>query len=179
MFVKTTRFLFVFILLFLLTMIFSASKTSAQSADGAERAAASCVNSGGEWDGSTGSCIREDSNGSACQPRQSILGIPTWYKYLDSETDASGRCSPILSGSDTEERVNSALPIGVAVLEAVLRFAGLVAVVMVFWGGLKYITSQGSPDNAKAARSTVINAMIGLVIVIVSTTVVTMIGRTF
>lgn len=121
----------------------------------------------------------------ACALSDSFLGIPTWYKYLDKETDSSGKCSVVLnsnaSGEDSLESANSslnaALPIGVAVLEAILRISGLVAVVMVFWGGFKYITARGNPDNAKGARTTVINAMIGLVIVILATAIVSFIGR--
>jgi Type IV secretion system pilin len=114
--------------------------------------------------------------GGPCELSDNFLGIPTWYKYLDKETDSTGKCNVVLSGGDTEEKANSALPIGLALLEATLRLAGLVAVVMVFWGGFKYITSQGNPDSAKGARTTVINAIIGLVIVIVSTSLVTFIG---
>ncbi len=112
----------------------------------------------------------------ACNLSNNFLGIPTWYKYLDSETDSSGKCNVVLNGTDTEGKANSALPIGIAVLEAMLRLAGLVAVVMIFWGGFKYITALGNPDNAKGARTTIINAIIGLIIVIVSTVVVSFIG---
>lgn len=118
------------------------------------------------------------AEGDACTLSGSFLGLPTWYKYLDAEEDASGRCSPVLSGSDAEGRVNSALPIGLAVLEAMLRLAGMVAVVMIFVAGFKFITSDGSPDKAAGARKTVINAIIGLVIVVLSTGLVSFIGRT-
>lgn len=107
----------------------------------------------------------------SCDLDQNILGIPTWYKYLNATEDASGRCSPQISDAQ------SALPIGIAVLEAMLRFAGLAAVVMIFVGAFKYITSRGNPDNAAAARKTVINALIGLVIVIVSTSFVSFFGN--
>jgi hypothetical protein len=106
-----------------------------------------------------------------------LVGLPKWYKYIESTPDDTGKCTLNFSGDDNESKLNSALPIGIAILEIMLRLAGVVAVIMVFWGGFKYITAQGNPDNAKGARTTIINAMIGLVIVILSTAIVSFIGR--
>ena len=101
----------------------------------------------------------------------SFLGIPAWYKYLETTNDDSGRCSPQVDGLD------SLLPIGLAVLEALIRLAGLVAVIMIFFAGFKFITSQGNPDAAAAARKTAINALIGLVIVVLATSIISFIGN--
>lgn len=99
-----------------------------------------------------------------------ILGIiPTWYKYLDGEV-ISGKCRPIIN------EPADALPIGLAILELMMTLGGLVAVVMIFIGAFKYILSQGEPDKAKGAQNTVINAVVGLVIVIVATRIVSFIG---
>ncbi len=100
---------------------------------------------------------------------KSILGVPTWYKYLDSEPVA-GKCKPIIDSS------KDALPIGLALLEAGLTLGGIIAAVMVFIGGFKYVLSQGEPDKAAGGRQTVMNAVIGLVIVILATRIVSFIG---
>jgi hypothetical protein len=42
---------------------------------------------------------------------------------------------------------------------------GIVAVVMIIWGGFKYITSGGDSGNITSAKNTIIYAIIGLVIV--------------
>lgn len=107
----------------------------------------------------------------------SFLGLPTWYKYLVAQYDETGRCAPVLSGDDAGTKVNSALPIGLAILEGMLRISGLVAVVMIFWSAFKFITTQGAPDAAAGARKTAINAMIGLAIVILATTLVSFAGN--
>jgi len=106
-----------------------------------------------------------------CNLDQTFLGLPTWYKYLDTETDPTGRCSP------TIEDASSALPIGIAILEGMIRLGGLVAVVMVFVGAFKFITTQGNGEAAASARRTIINALIGLVIIIISTATVSFIGN--
>jgi len=42
---------------------------------------------------------------------------------------------------------------------------GIVAVIMVIWGGFKYITSGGDQSNVTSAKQTIMYAIIGLVIV--------------
>jgi hypothetical protein len=116
-------------------------------------------------------CATNTPNENLCNPARSFLGLPTWYKYLDAETDSTGRCSPVI------ENAQAAVPIGIAILEGMIRLGGLVAVVMIFIGAFRYITSQGSPEAATTARKTIINALVGLVIVIVSTSVVSYIGN--
>ncbi len=106
-----------------------------------------------------------------CEPESDILGIPTWYKYLEGE-DIGGKCTPRINAAE------DALPIGLAVLEILMTFAGVVAVVMVIWASFQFVLTQGEPDKAASARKTVINAAIGLVIVIVATRVVSFIANT-
>jgi len=118
-----------------------------------------------------------DSSSNCTYPSTSFLGLPVWYKYLAAQYDETGRCAPVLSGEDAGTKANSALPIGLAILEGMLRISGIVAVVMIFWSGFKYITSQGNPEAAAGARKTAINALIGLAIVILATTLVSFVGN--
>ncbi len=134
--------------------------------------------------GAAVTAIREDPCGEN-EYATDILGIPVWYKYLDVRKDVyeydsgdevEGKCTPRLSESGGGIDPTSALPIGLAVLEAMMVIAGLVAVVMIFWGSFLYLVSQGESDKAAGARKTVINAAIGLVIVIIATRVVSFIA---
>lgn len=102
---------------------------------------------------------------------ENFLGLPKWYKYLEISPDNSGKCSVNI------DEANAILPIVIAVVEAMIRLGGLVAVVMVIIGSFRYITSQGNADNAAAARKTIINSLVGLAIVILSTTVVSFVGN--
>lgn len=119
------------------------------------------------------------STTASCElPNAAFLGLPTWYKYLDGEVDPSRTtlgggvaCSPVI------DDVNSILPIGLAVLDGLLRFSGVVTVVMIFWASFKFLTSQGNGDAAAEARRTAINAIIGLVIVIIATSFVSFVGN--
>lgn len=105
----------------------------------------------------------------AC-PTKGIPILPPWYKYLGSN-DFAGKCTPVFN---LEQDIPKVL---LAVTEILLRLGGLAAVVFVIYGGFQYLTSQGEPDKAKAARTTIINAIVGLVIVTLATAIVNLIGQ--
>ncbi len=121
------------------------------------------------------------ASAAACSLDVQVLGIPTWYKYLRGD-DSSGRCLPILrvddvpQGQASEKNINSALPIGLAILEIAVTLSGIIAFIMVLWGSVKFMLALGEPDKFAAARKTVQNAMIGLVIIIIATRVISFIG---
>jgi ABC-type Fe3+ transport system permease subunit len=96
-----------------------------------------------------------------------FFGFPTWYKYLTTTTDAAtGACTVRLSG------VNDIWLIVAAIIEILLRVAGIMAVAFVIFGGFQYVTSQSEPDALAKARQTIVNALIGLVLAILATTIV-------
>ncbi|USN97630.1 MAG: hypothetical protein H6799_00825 [Candidatus Nomurabacteria bacterium] len=49
---------------------------------------------------------------------------------------------------------------------------GAVSVIMIIYGGFKYITSGGSDDATKSAKNTILYALVGLIIVLISQTIV-------
>ena len=71
--------------------------------------------------------------------------------------DASGNCSGDAAGT-----LSGTIRTVVTLLSAAV---GVVAVIMIIVGGFRYITSAGSPEQAKSARNTIIYAVVGLIIV--------------
>lgn len=109
--------------------------------------------------------------GDACSGGN-FLGFPTWYHYLNGITDAATKvCTPELQG------LNDIWLIVAAIIEIMLRIAALVAVVFIIYGGFEYITSQAEPDKTKRAKSTIINAVVGLIIAIMASVIVNFIAR--
>lgn len=107
-----------------------------------------------------------------------FLGFPKWYKYLNGHTIAEGMpgggsCAPKL------EHLNDVWLIVAAVVEILLRLGGILAIVYVIYGGVQYIVSQGDPGKVTQAKSTVVNALIGLVISIGATVMVTFVAGRF
>lgn len=109
-----------------------------------------------------------------CGKNGKLLGfIPTWYQYMKFDQDT---CSIIL---DINQRPQDLWLIGFGIIDMLLRVAGLVAVGFVIYGGFRFVTSQGEAEGIKAARSTVINALIGLAITIFASTIVSFIAGKF
>jgi len=110
----------------------------------------------------------------ACKP--TLLGLVPWYQYLTLDSTS---CR-ILNFDNPDAVLGSHsafLLIGLAILDDLIRVAALVAVGYIIYGGIQYITSQGSPDSTKKAQQTIINALIGVAIAMVAAPTVSYIGN--
>lgn len=128
------------------------------------------------------------ANPAACS-KNTFFNFPTWYKYLDLNPLAADgtaatsskppACNPIMHG------LNDFWLVGLAVIEILLRIAILVAIIYILIGGIKYITARGdtggsgSPNKINQARTTIVDALIGLVIAIIATASVSYIAGKF
>lgn len=63
-------------------------------------------------------------------------------------------------------------------INILLGVAALVAVLFLVIGGFRYITSAGNDEQAKAGRKTIINALIGLVVIILAYVIVSAVNKT-
>lgn len=67
-------------------------------------------------------------------------------------------------------------PIGEATLMDVIAtiisiafaLAGIVAVIFLIIGGFNYVTAGGNPEQIEMAKTTIVNAIIGLVVILIS-----------
>jgi hypothetical protein len=98
--------------------------------------------------------------------------IPTWYQYLD-RSEANGTCEL------SEVKIPADLyKIALAIIEIVLRFAGLIAFGYVILAGFKFVLSKGNSSETAKARQTIIDAVIGMAITTVASVLVAFIGNT-
>ena len=67
-------------------------------------------------------------------------------------------------------------PIGIALTD-MLTVVGIVAIVFIIIGGFQYMTSAGDPGRAKNGQTTLIRAVVGLIIALSAEAVVTYIGN--
>lgn len=110
--------------------------------------------------------------GAACTPKGgNFFLFPHWWEYLTSKVDDLGQCSPVFNFP------NDILAVALAVVDILLRLAGLVAVLSIIIAGVTYITSIGSTDKATAARKRIQNSLIGLGIVLIASAAVSFIGN--
>ncbi len=91
-----------------------------------------------------------------------FFGFPPWYACLPK--DASG--GPKLT------KLEDVWLIAFPLLETAIKAAGYAAIGFIMWGGIRFIKSQGNPGEITAARDTIRDAIIGLVICISSVAIV-------
>lgn len=64
--------------------------------------------------------------------------------------------------ANAQDKVNGLITLIINIFSIVV---GVVAVIMIIIGGLKYITSSGDSNNITSAKNTILYAIIGLVVV--------------
>jgi hypothetical protein len=111
----------------------------------------------------------------------SLLGFPTWYKYLDSQnvTQAINNSQTVTICQPLFRNINDTWLVLAAVIEILLRLGVLISVGFIIWGGIQIITSQGDPGGVKHGRDAIFNAVIGLIIAVMATVVVNFIAGSF
>lgn len=102
-----------------------------------------------------------------------FLTFPAWYDGLPRE-------GCIIQTPDVDKN-GGGLPafifrIVLNVIEMALQIVAYAAVGFIIYGGFKYLTSAGSPDRITAGRKIITNAIIGLVISMLSVVIVTLIA---
>lgn len=101
-----------------------------------------------------------------------FLGFVPWNYYL--QMDPNNACQitnfHLLGGN------SSLLLIGLAILDDLFQLAGVLAVAFIVYSGFQFVLSQGAPDEAAKARTTAINALVGLGISLVAITFVSYLG---
>lgn len=109
----------------------------------------------------------------------SFLGLPTWYRYLELDSNCTV-VGPSVAKEDGTTRLDMTKVItrvSLAIIDILMRVGGMVAFGFIVYSGFRFVMSQGNPDQEKAARETAINALIGMVITIFAVAIVTYIGN--
>jgi hypothetical protein len=65
-----------------------------------------------------------------------------------------------------------------SIINIILALAGLIAVLVLIIGGFRYVTSFGNDEQVGQAKKMIINAIIGIVIIILSFVIVRVISNT-
>ncbi len=103
-----------------------------------------------------------------------FLGLVPWYHYLHVQME-KGVCTvtdfTVLGGH------SSFLLVALALIDDMLRVAGLLAVAFMIFAGIQFIMSNGDPQAAAKARTGAFNALIGLAIAMVSISFVAYLGN--
>ena len=115
---------------------------------------------------------------------RAFLTFPTWYRGL---TD--GDCNLMDPSQFNRNPTTGAIDVAngngglsafiwhivLNIIEIALQAVVYITVIFILYGGFQYITSAGSADAVKSAKSTITNAAIGLVVALSATAIVNLI----
>lgn len=111
--------------------------------------------------------------------KNTITFFPAWYDGLLCPGDKGGVMSPgdDYLGSDTSGRLGKWVSIiAMNVVTMILYVVGYVSLGFIIYGGFKYMTSGDNSSGTLAARKTITNAVIGLVLSIMSVAIVSFVA---
>ncbi len=114
------------------------------------------------------------ASAAACQGA-SIVGIPAWYDNLcgpDGKTPQSPKAFANQNQGDTTGIGKFVTIIAMNIVTILLYVVGYISLAFVIWGGFKYIISGDSSNGTSAAKTTILNAIIGLIISIMAIAIV-------
>lgn len=109
----------------------------------------------------------------SCGTNGSFLTLPAWYRGLQNPD-----CS-IMSPTDAGGVDKFVWKIVLNVIDIVLQLVGYLSVGFIIYGGFKYMLSAGDASGMTKAKTTIMNAVIGLVISIVAVAIVNVISGLF
>lgn len=116
-----------------------------------------------------------------CSKDVKFLGvIPAWYAYLDVQEE-DGTCVVKAPGGEIVENFNGLVQVipyvAVAIVDGLLRIAGIAAFIYIILSGFKFVFAQGDPGKEKQARAAIQNAVIGMLIAMLAAFIVGFIGK--
>lgn len=112
--------------------------------------------------------------------KPTFLGLKPWYQYLPFTNDSvTKQCEVSFNvlGKSGDGKASDIILVLLAIVNDLLIIAGIVAVIYVIYSGVKYIMSQGSPDETSKAQSTLVNALLGLAIALIAVAFVSFLGN--
>lgn len=111
--------------------------------------------------------------GAGCQ--STFLTFPAWYDGLLAK---DGSCKVELPSGDAADSIGGFVwRIVLNLIEIGLQIVAYVSAGFIIYGGFRYLTSSGSPDKTTAARKTIMNAVVGLVLSFFSVVIVSFVAN--
>ena len=100
---------------------------------------------------------------------------------ISHPTFANATSDEILRGAGSTGQQNSGnLQSQIKIVTNILLFLiGVIAVIAIIIGGIRYTTSNGDASQTKAAKDTILYAVVGLIVAIMAYAIVTWVVNTF
>ncbi|HEY5267595.1 MAG TPA: hypothetical protein VII94_00470 [Candidatus Saccharimonadales bacterium] len=98
-----------------------------------------------------------------------VANASTNTGYLCSGASGDITGSPSSCGTAAGTTVNNTIKLVLNLFSAIV---GIIAVIMIIIGGVKYITSGGSSEKTSSAKDTILFAIVGLIVVALAQVIV-------
>ena len=96
--------------------------------------------------------------------------------YADSWDEAQNGAKLANSGGGSNQNLPDIIT---TIINVMLFIAAALAVIMIIYGGIRYITAHGDEKQVKVAKDTIVYSVTGLIIAILAYALVTFIFNTF
>lgn len=107
--------------------------------------------------------IGQTAYAGTCKPAQKFLTIDPWY---------FGLCKDNTSDVEITRIPEDIVVIALNVISIAIQLGGYVAIGYVMWGGTRYITANGDSGKIASAKTTIMNALIGLLLTLSAVAIV-------
>ena len=106
-----------------------------------------------------------------CLPSQALdCNDPNTLKNVPADVLAAAGCN-----GNSDQLPNTII----GIINAVIGVLGLVAVIIIIYGGVQYMTSTGDPGRVKKAKDTLLFAVIGLIVCVLAFAIVNFVITNF
>ncbi len=112
------------------------------------------------------------------QPKEGLTTIQEsrcdkFYKWFTIKTEKG-----TINAVEDLPRFCSVQQIGLWIINALLALAGSVALITITYGGFKYVTSAGQEEASEQAKKILVNAVLGLAVIILAGAMVRIVANT-
>lgn len=110
--------------------------------------------------------LSQGDPGRAARGRKTVVNAAIGIAVVMTASIISGAVSDIISGAVNKENFFLDL------FNTAFLWAGIIASIMIVWGGIQYIMSTGDPNKTSRAKNTILYSAIGLLLVILAATII-------
>lgn len=96
--------------------------------------------------------------------------------YADAKDEVKKGADMTNSGGSAKQDLPDVIT---TIINVMLFIAGALAVIMIIYGGIRYITAHGDEKQVKVAKDTIVYSVVGLIIAILAYALVTFIFNSF
>jgi hypothetical protein len=104
-----------------------------------------------------------------------FLAAPLSVAAFDPFPSSSVNCSSATSSAVCTDKTTTTDPVTTTIINVthiIALVAGIAAVILIIIGGLRYITANGDSNNINSAKNTILNALIGLVVIVAAQAII-------